>query len=118
MRVAAFILGLIAGLSGFIVMIFEASVGGLDNAVNHTTGGLEGLAALVLIASIVAIVGGAFMLTQPKMGAWLTLIAMVLGFIGSSAFWIFSGILLLAATLLGFAGSHRPKVSSAEAQDR
>lgn len=30
MRVAAFILGLIAGLSGFIVMIFEAGVGGLD----------------------------------------------------------------------------------------
>ena len=61
MRIAAFILGLLAGLSGFVVMILEAGVGGLNKAVNHTTGGLEGLAVLVLLASILAIVGASLM---------------------------------------------------------
>ena len=111
MRIGAFILGLLGGLSGFVVTIFEAGMGGLNKAVNHTTGGLEGLAVLVLIASILAIVGAAFMFGRPKIGAVLTLLAMILGFVGSSIFWIFSGILLLVATILGFSAGRAPSAS-------
>lgn len=104
MRVASFVIGLLAGLAGLVASFTTLGVGGFAAAFEADGAGtVMGLSGAAILMSILLIIGSAFVMSKrERQGRWLLLIGTVGGFFSLSIFWFFAGILGLVATILGF----------------
>lgn len=116
MRVAAMVLGLIGGIIGLLVALLHGIVGVLAGA--SSEGSHNWLAWLTLACAIVGIAGAAIVLSKARTGSILLLVAGLVGFVGSSAFWLVSGILLLLAAVFAFLGRNAEARRAASPQVR
>lgn len=101
MRVSALILGLVGGIIGLLVALVHGVFGLF---MGSYAGGHNWYAWLTLGAAVLGIIGGGLALSRPRIAAVLLLIGGLVGFYGSSIFWIVSGVMLLLGSLFAFIG--------------
>ncbi len=103
MRTAAKILGIVGGVLGIVMSILVLIVGGIGSAANANWGGLVVIAGLLALGlSVLGIIGGVLVDTNPTTGALLLGIAGVGGFICIQWGFILSGPFLLVGAVLAY----------------
>lgn len=115
MKVASFVLGLLGGLFGFLVVLLEGVVGGMS-AAGHGGHLVLWLAVVAFGACLLGIVGASLVMGgRHKAGAWLSLVAGLIGFVAASALWIPSGVMLILAGALGFGAGPKRQAAAPSA---
>lgn len=112
MRVAAMVMGIVAGVFGIIAALLELLVGGIahlggaENAGTATTVTWLGFAAFFV--SVLAIVGGALAKSKAVAAGVIMIVTGIAGFVCMGAFWLLSGPLLVIGAILAFIGARNP----------
>lgn len=110
MKIAALILGIIAGLAGLVGAGVALVVGGLGSAL-QTSGSstVMGGAFAALAFSILGIVGAAIALKAPRTAGWLMIVAGVGGLIAVSLAYVVSAPLFVIGGILALVGARKPR---------
>lgn len=108
MRIAALVLGIIAGIAGLVSAVFALAVGGLGGAFEaEGSGTIVGLGWSALFFSLFGLVGGALSMAKPRIAAAIMLVASAAILISISMFALIATPLFLVAAVLAFLGRHK-----------
>ncbi len=102
MKYLAFALGVIGGIVGILVGLFEHIPGVYDALLKHLSGYGVTFSHITVAMGILGLISGILFLVNARWAAWLGLIATVGGAIGSFTLWLLPGSFLFMASILGF----------------
>jgi hypothetical protein len=126
LRIGAIIVGIIGSLAGILVaalILFIAGavtiIGGIADSIQGTTETRELQATgfpialrslFVLLISLIGITGASLSLAKPRLGGVLMIITGIGGFFLASWLWLFSGVLLIIASIMALCNWLREKI--------
>ncbi len=110
MKVAALVLGIIAGVIGLIGGSCAFAVGGIGEAFEvEGSETVSNLGILAFVAGITGMVGAALSISKPRTASVIMAVSGIAGLIAVSFAFIFATILFGIAALLAFLGRNSSK---------